>query len=187
MRLTLLALLAFTTNALAQTQAQAQPLDARNASLYALKQEQIALWQAEIERAGRYAPYQWKDALGQEQARAQQIRRTEGDAASIPFNSFQERAYFARNDGSPQPYYVVLPTGYTPTKKYPLVVFLHGYSTDISKINPWILPPEPLRDAQKRGYIVAMPYGRRNSDFVQWGQDDVLRVRAECTAAVFRR
>ena len=176
MRLILFALFALAVNAIAQP----QPLDARNASLLALKREQIALWQTEIERAGRYAPYSWKEALKQEQARAEQIRRTEGDAASIPFNLFQERAYFARNDGSPQPYYVALPNGYTPAKKYPLVVFLHGYSTDVSKINPWLLPPELLRDAQKRGYIVAMPYGRRNSDFVQWGQDDVLRVRAEC-------
>ncbi len=178
----LLFLLLLVAPAFAQTAAPIAPraLDARNASLLALKREQAALWQAEIERAGFYAPASWSDALRKTRARAEQIRRTEGDAASIPFNSFQERAYFARNDGSPQPYYVVLPTNYTPTKKYPLVVFLHGYSTEISKINPWLVAPDAIRDAQKRGFILAMPYGRRNSDFVQWGQDDVLRVRAEC-------
>ena len=179
MRLIFFALALLTGQAFAQPQA----LDARNASLLALKREQIALWQAEIERAGRYVPYNWNDILRQTRARAEEIRRAEGDAASVPFQKipgFQERAYFARNDGSPQPYYVALPDGYTPTKKYPLVMFLHGYSTDVSKINPWIPSPDLMSYAQKRGFIFAIPYGRRNSDFVQWGQDDVLRVREEC-------
>ena len=184
MRFILLALLALTVSAVAalqpQPQTQAQPLDARNASLLAFKREQIALWQDEIARAGNYAPSSWTNELRKARARAQQIARTEGDAASIPFTLFQERAYFARNDGSAQPYYVALPLGYTPTKKYPLIVFLHGYSPDTSKINPWVPSTEFVQSAQKRGFIVAMPYGRRNSDFVQWGEDDVLRVRAEC-------
>ncbi len=168
----------FIVPAFAQT--ASQPLDARNAALLALKREQAALWQAEIDGAGRFTPYGWNDALRRARARAEQVRQTEGDAAAIPFHSFQERAYFARNDGSPQPYYVALPTDYTPTKKYPLVVFLHGYSPDISKINPPVASPDTVRGAQRRGFILAMPYGRRNSDFVQWGQDDVLRVREEC-------
>ena len=174
----LLFLLLFIAPAFAQN--APRPLDARNASLLALKREQIALWQAEIDVAGRFAPPSWSDALSKARARAEQIRKTEGDAASTLYSSFQERAYFARNDGSPQPYYVALPPDYTPTKKYPLVVFLHGYSTDISKINPWIASPDAVRSAGKRGFILAMPYGRRNSDFVQWGEDDVLRVRSEC-------
>ena len=166
--------------AFAQTQSAAPALDARNAALLALKREQVALWQNEIERAGRFAPLGWNEALRRARARAEQVRLAEGDAASLLSPSFQERAYFARDDGSPQPYYVALPTGYTPTKKYPLVVFLHGYSPDISKINPWLPSDSTIRGAQKRDFILAMPYGRRNSDFVQWGQDDVLRVRQEC-------
>ena len=179
----LLFLILLVAPAFAQNQGQIapQPLDARNASLLALKREQAALWQDEIDRAGRFAPASWSDALRRTRARAEQIRRTEGDAASLASSSFQERAYFARNDGSPQPYYVALPTDYSPAKKYPLVVFLHGYSPDISKINPWVASPDAVRSAQKRGFILAMPYGRRNSDFVQWGEDDVLRVREECT------
>ncbi len=164
--------------------ASAQPapsaLDSRNASLLAFKREQVTLWEEAIARAGTYAPYQWENALRKTRARADKIQRTEGDAASVPFTLFQERAYFARNDGSAQPYYVALPFGYTPTKKYPLVVFLHGYSPDLSKINPWLPSTEFVQNAQKRGFILAMPYGRRNSDFVQWGEDDVTRVRAEC-------
>ena len=178
MRFLLFFLVLLLAPAFAQT--AAQPLDARNASLLAFKREQITLWEEVIARAGTYAPYQWENALRKNRARAAQIQRTEGDAASIPFSLFQERAYFAANDGSAQPYYVALPFGYTPTKKYPLIVFLHGYSPDISKINPWIPSDEWIESAQKRGFILAMPYGRRNSDFVQWGEDDVMRVRAEC-------
>ena len=164
----------------AQAPTSVRALDARNASLLAFKREQIALWQDEIARAGAYVPSSWSEALRQTRARAEQVRRAEGDAASLASASFQERAYFARNDGSAQPYYVALPNNYTPSKKYPLVVFLHGYSTSLSKINPWIPSSEFVHNAQKRGFILALPYGRRNSDFVQWGQDDVLRVRAEC-------
>ena len=161
--------------------ADAPPVDARNSSLLALKREQIALWQDEIERAGRFAPASWLEALRQSRARALQIQNTSGDAATAPPNYIQERAYFARNDGSPQPYYLALPVGYTPLKKWPLVLFLHGYSPSISKINPWLPSLETIQSAQKRGFILAMPYGRRNSDFVQWGQDDVMRVREEVT------
>ena len=164
----------------ASAQPATSPLDARNAPLLASKREQIALWEEAIARAGAYVPYQWENALRKTRARAEKIQRTEGDAASVPFTLFQERAYFARNDGSAQPYYVALPFGYTPTKKYPLIVFLHGYSPDLSRINPWLPSDEFVQSAQKRGFILAMPYGRRNSDFVQWGEDDVTRVRSEC-------
>lgn len=157
----------------------APSIDARNASLLALKREQAALWQDGIARAGRFAPSSWLEALRHTRARALQIQNTSGDAANV--SSIQERAYFARNDGSPQPYYVALPDGYTPLKKWPLVIYLHGYSTEISKINPPLLPLDIVQDAQRRGFILAMPYGRRNSDFVQWGQDDVMRVREEVT------
>ena len=150
-----------------------------NAPLLALKREQIALWQREITAAGRFAPATWLSTLRQIRARAAQIQGDPDDAADGA--SIQERAYFARNDGSAQVYYLALPDGYTPLKKWPLVVFLHGYSPSITKINPWILTGPLIEDAQKRGFILAMPYGRRDSDFVQWGQDDVMRVRAEVT------
>lgn len=183
MRFIFFVLLVFMLNAVAASSARAQsrPLDTRNASLLALKSEQIELWQDKIERAENYyVPSSWKENLRKDRARAEQIRRTEGDAASVPFSLFQERAYFACNDGSAQPYYVALPFGYAPTKKYPLIVYLHGYSPEISKINLPLPSTQFVQSAQRRGFILAMPYGRRNSDFVQWGQDDVLRVREEC-------
>ncbi|RYG53501.1 hypothetical protein EON80_32650, partial [bacterium] len=90
-------------------------------------------------------------------------------------------AYFAP-DGSAQPYWVAMPQGYNPNRKWPLVVYLHGYTSDVSKLNPWFPPMEIIEAATKRGFMLAIPYGRRNSDFVQWGQDDTLQVKREAIA-----
>ncbi|HEX8463375.1 MAG TPA: alpha/beta hydrolase-fold protein [Abditibacterium sp.] len=141
----------------------------------AFKREQIALIEAEVPLALDPQPY--LDALEKAQKVADQIERARGDASNTPFN-FHERAYFAP-DGSAQPFWIALPKSYSARRKYPLIVFLHGYSPAISKINAPIPAAEILEAARARGFIVAMPYGRRNSDFVQWGQDDVLRVKSE--------
>ena len=158
----------------------------QNRALLAFKHEQIALArQREWMYSGVAQPEleNWIRGAGK---RAKQIETAKDDAAAPSLMGakapllLQERAYFADNDGSAQAFWVALPRGYSPDKKWPLVVFLHGYSTSISKLSPWILDEETLADATNRGMIVAMPYGRRNSDFVQWGEDDVLAVKREC-------
>ncbi|MBW3634916.1 MAG: prolyl oligopeptidase family serine peptidase [Armatimonadetes bacterium] len=149
----------------------------QNAALLAFKREQIAIVQANNERLGADAPPEYWTYLTQLKDRAAQIEKSTGDFASTPYN-FHERAYFAP-DGSPQPYWIALPSNYSSARKWPLVVYLHGYSDQISKVTPALPSPETLDGARRRGFIVAIPYGRRNSDFVQWGQDDVLRVKAE--------
>ncbi|RYX81469.1 hypothetical protein EON83_24050 [bacterium] len=158
----------------------------QNRALLAFKREQIALAQQYQKSYGGVAQPELEAWVRDGRRRAQQIENAQGDAGTVslaapstPF-SLQERAYFAANDNSPQGYWVSLPRDYTPTKKYPLVVFLHGYSTTISKLSPWILDVDTLDVATKLGMIVAMPYGRRNADFVQWGEDDVLAVKREC-------
>ncbi|MBI2299976.1 MAG: prolyl oligopeptidase family serine peptidase [Armatimonadetes bacterium] len=92
---------------------------------------------------------------------------------------FLERAYLCRTDGSPQPYFVRLPDDYDPAKRWPLVLFLHGYVPDTSKVDPWVLPPNQWKMASDRGLILVMPHGRRNSDFLGIGEVDVLRVIEE--------
>jgi len=90
-----------------------------------------------------------------------------------------QRSYVSAADGSTQPYWVYLPPDYSATKKYPLVIFLHGYDPALSKTNPW-LPDESIWSVfTSNGFVLAVPYGRRNSDFVDIGEDDVLRVRRE--------
>lgn len=89
-----------------------------------------------------------------------------------------ERAYFAP-DGSSQPFWIYLPSNYSPRKKYPLVVMLHGYTPDISKIQPWLPGPDGWLPAVHRDMILLVTYGRRNSDFVGVGEDDTYTARRE--------
>ena len=91
-----------------------------------------------------------------------------------------ERAYIADNDGTAQPYYLYLPPGYErDEKKYPLIVFLHGYVPNTSILDPWILSDEFCRVAGDNGCMLLLPYGRRNTDFQGVGEVDVLASTAE--------
>ncbi|MFA4029713.1 MAG: hypothetical protein GDYSWBUE_001007 [Candidatus Fervidibacterota bacterium] len=85
-----------------------------------------------------------------------------------------ERAYFSPSDGSAQPYWVYVPEGYSPSSKHALVVFLHGYDPSINKANPWLLSDEVYRIADKRNLIILQPHGRKNTDFIHIGEQDVL-------------
>lgn len=154
-------------------------VEPQNAALLAFKREQIALLEAEKGRFGADATLIAK-TIAAVQKSAAMIEQATGDAAKTPY-SLHERAYFAP-DGSAQPFWVALPAGYSAQKKYPLALFLHGYSEGTSKLSPWFPPAEFVDAATRRGMILAVPYGRRNSDFVQWGQDDTLRVKAETLA-----
>jgi len=157
---------------------------AQNSALLAFKREQITLAERMQAQQGAFAWPELTEWIQNAKTRAAQIESATSDACAVlpsdaPFR-LEERAYFAGNDGSAQPFWVALPRNYSSDKKWPLVVFLHGYSPAISKLSPALLSEEVLAKATNLGFVVAMPYGRRNSDFVQWGEDDVLRVKAEC-------
>lgn len=85
-----------------------------------------------------------------------------------------ERAYFSPSDGSAQPYWVYLPEGYKSSSKHALVVFLHGYDPSINKANPWLLSEDVYRIADKHNLIILQPHGRKNTDFINIGEQDVL-------------
>ncbi|MCD6352449.1 MAG: prolyl oligopeptidase family serine peptidase [Armatimonadetes bacterium] len=89
-----------------------------------------------------------------------------------------ELAYGAANDGSVQPYYLYLPPKFDPARKWPLIVFLHGYVPTISVLEPWILPEDVCDVAGRNGCLLLMPYGRRNTDFQGVGEVDVLETLA---------
>jgi len=92
----------------------------------------------------------------------------------------QERAYVSAADRSPQPYWVNVPKAYTRDKQWPLVVFLHGYDPSIDKVNAWLPSRDVLQVFEDRGYVLLIPYGRRNTDFVSIGEVDTLKATAEC-------
>jgi acetyl esterase/lipase len=148
-------------------------------ALLALKKEQLELFEAARIRSPYYSNSidSWVTIT---QKMKRQIETDKVDFFVSPLNNgLVERAYLAPNDGSPQPYWLSLPENYNPQKKWPLIIFLHGYSTSISKITPWLPSEDTIRSAKERGYILAITYGRRNSDFVQWGQDDIISVKRE--------
>lgn len=106
-------------------------------------------------------------------------RALAGQTGAERVEGYLERAYFCRTDGSPQPYFVRLPDDYRADRAWPLILFLHGYVSDTSKVTPWVLPATQWKLATDRGAILVMPHGRRNSDFLGIGEVDVLRVIEE--------
>jgi len=97
---------------------------------------------------------------------------------------FMERAYFSEVDESPQPYLVYVPTGCRPgTGPWPLVVYYHGYVPTYD-IDDWV-GEYPLLNAacEAEGCILAVPFGRSNTDFLTVGEDDCLRVIDEMKRA----
>jgi predicted peptidase len=150
--------------------------------------QNLALWKFKLEQArlllnemdALYGPPNLaaQKSLEKFLARAEEVEKSSGDAA-VSNSQPHERAYTAANDGSAQPYWVFLPKNYSAKKKYPLIVFLHGYLPQITKLRPWIPGAPTWSLAINRGFIFVVPYGRRNSDFLQIGQDDTLRVLEE--------
>lgn len=59
-------------------------------------------------------------------------------------------------NGTTRSYYLHLPKGYDPSKKYPLVLFFHGYGNS-PKIAEWYSGMS--KKADKEGFIVAYPKG----------------------------
>nr|AUN36262.1 hypothetical protein [uncultured bacterium] len=163
------------------------PADPQNLALLRLKIEQVHLQFRRIEsNKSQYvlqSPYeQTKIDIAGLLTRAESIARAKGDAVYPASGQMHERAYIARADGSAQPYWIFLPRDYTPRKKWPLVVFLHGYSPQINKVEPWIPGEDIWKPATDRGFIMAVPYGRRNTDFINIGEDDTLDVTDAVTS-----
>ena len=91
---------------------------------------------------------------------------------------FHELAYVSDIDLSPQPYLLYVPTTYDGRTPMPLIVFLHGYAWDLSKTN-WIeymYSPSLQNVCEKLGFVLALPYGRSNTEFMGIGESDVLHV-----------
>jgi len=92
--------------------------------------------------------------------------------------------YKSKYDFTFQPYIVDVPKDYNKNTKYPLVVKLHGYSTEIAKINFWVEGIErglknSLQNNPNNQYIEVQPYGRGDAFYHMLGENDVFDVVAE--------
>ena len=151
------------------------PADPQNLALFRFKLEQARMLLGIIDRDEAISPVVAQRALAADIERASVVSHALGDAVFPAPSQTHERAYIAP-DGSVQPYWVFVPKNYDARKAYPLAIFLHGYDPYISKIEPWIPGDKTWSIATDRGFILAIPYGRRNSDFVDIGEDDTLTV-----------
>src|SRR5262249_7417186 len=92
------------------------------------------------------------------------------------------QAYRASVDDTLQPYPVYLPKLYTPAKKYPLVVALHGATGDENTYMDFYLDRKSGRNlfkqlGEERGYVLVTPCGRGPYGMYQGpAEKDVLDV-----------
>jgi len=148
-----------------------------------VKDPALALAQLKLEKAQQierlYRPSAYRDeVVGKElnQARRAAGLIGTGRTPNETLTGFHEKAYISSIDGSPQPYLVYVPTTYDGTRPYPLIVFLHGYAYDLNKYN-WIdymYSKDYENLGETEGYILLMPYGRSNTEFMGVGEVDVL-------------
>ncbi len=94
-----------------------------------------------------------------------------------------EAAYITRNDGSVQPFRVYAPRAVgaarEENRRLPLLLFLHGYVPGYTKLD-WLSIPDVMAESMEElGMLLALPYGRSNTDFLGVGEVDVLRVLEE--------
>jgi len=98
-----------------------------------------------------------------------------------PAEGYAELAYFSELENAAQPYLVYIPSAHkqAPKRKLPLVVYLHGYSPDYDK-HFWLAEDPDMNDVMEAEQcLMAVPFGRSNTDFLTVGEVDVLRVVEE--------
>lgn len=89
-------------------------------------------------------------------------------------------AYTDEVDGSTQFCRTYLPPNYDPSRRWPVVAFLHGYNPENPPyINWWDTDERHRPQADHHGVIYIEPHGRGNTGFVGIGEQDVLRALAE--------
>jgi poly(3-hydroxybutyrate) depolymerase len=95
-----------------------------------------------------------------------------------------ERAYVSEIDDSAQPYLVYIPDACRPgTGPWPMVVYLHGYVPSYNK-DAWVRPDSNFNAVMEaEGCVLAIPFARSNTDFLNVGEDDVLDVIEEMKRA----
>jgi pimeloyl-ACP methyl ester carboxylesterase len=89
---------------------------------------------------------------------------------STEFTGLRQWAYRSSLDGSDQPYSLYLPASYNPSKAYPLIACLHGYTGndfDQAKSVANLAPDD---------YLIVAPFGRGDLGYGLQGERDVMDV-----------
>ncbi|HLX64678.1 MAG TPA: hypothetical protein VKX17_25630, partial [Planctomycetota bacterium] len=103
-----------------------------------------------------------------------------------PFESksgYMERGYISAIDSGVQPYIVSVPDGAIAknASTFPLIIFLHGYDPNMTKYR-WWEAMDLAAICARNNALLAIPFGRLNTDFQSVGEVDVLDVIKEMKA-----
>jgi predicted peptidase len=91
-----------------------------------------------------------------------------------------KKAYLSKVDNTLQPYQVFVPASYNKSKSFPLVIALHGMGGDENSYFQAYGQGAFKTEAEKRGYIVACPKGRKPASmYLGDAEKDVMDVIAE--------
>ena len=137
-----------------------------------LKLEKAQLF-ARPNRFGSSSPDQMLEEL---EACGRAVTRLEHHRPRPVKKGLSEHAYISTIDDGPQPYYVYVPRQHDGRTHLPCIVYLHGYSPDLDKLNWQMIPEELLDYCDRHGYYLVAPFARSNTDFQGVGEVDVIRV-----------
>ena len=84
-------------------------------------------------------------------------------------------AYRSRLDGTLQPYSLSVPEDYDPSRKYPLIILLHGHG--------WYQPFQGHPTLTGPGVFYVGPHGRGSMDYMFVAEEDLLEVIRDVTGA----
>jgi len=106
-------------------------------------------------------------------------QRSSGTGA-VRAGGFVRLAWIDDVDGSPQFCRAYLPPGYDASRRWPVVIVLHGFNPE----NPpyvrwWSVDQRHNSIADRHGVIVLEPHGRGNAQYLGIGERDVLHCLAE--------
>jgi acetyl esterase/lipase len=111
-------------------------------------------------------------ALDRGLERARQLR--EGKPVWPGLKGRVSRGYRSRVDGVPQPYRLIIPESYDPSKPARLYVYLHGRGDTDLEVN-WVAGRDvPSPSPVQVPYIQLQAFGRANTNFHWPGETDVL-------------
>ncbi|PYT05097.1 MAG: hypothetical protein DMF60_13150 [Acidobacteria bacterium] len=103
----------------------------------------------------------------------------DNDALAMRRGEFK-KAYRSKVDNTLQPYQMYVPTSYDKSKRAPLVIALHGMGGDENSYFLAYGQGAFKVEAEKRGYIVACPKGRKPASmYMGDAEKDVMDVIAE--------
>ncbi|MBO0722040.1 MAG: hypothetical protein J2P41_14545, partial [Blastocatellia bacterium] len=89
---------------------------------------------------------------------------------------FVRLAYTDEIDGSPQFARAYLPPGYDASRRWPLVIYLHGFNpANPVYVRWWDADRRHNATAENEGVIFLEPHGRGNSQYMWIGEQDILR------------